>query len=94
MALAQGVNKAGRKIGYSVHATCDQRKPQCRAKIDRGLAFVCGGQHDGGESGCGRYFCYRHLLYLPAPAPTVQLCIECAMREAKAAHLPEAKWSA
>ena len=30
-----------RDIGYGVPATCDQ--PGCGADIDRGLAFVCGG---------------------------------------------------
>jgi hypothetical protein len=48
----------GRDIGYGVPATCDH--PGCRAKIDRGLAYVCGGEPYGGEDGCGLYFCEKH----------------------------------
>jgi hypothetical protein len=48
----------GRDIGYGVPATCDQ--PQCGARIDRGLAFVCGGEPYGGEHGCGLFFCDAH----------------------------------
>lgn len=50
----------GRDIGYGVPATCDQ--PDCTAGIDRGLAYVCGGEPRGGEHGCGLYFCDEHLL--------------------------------
>ena len=49
-----------RDIGYGVPATCDH--PECNAKIDRGLAHVCGGEPYGGEDGCGLYFCGAHLL--------------------------------
>ena len=49
-----------RDVGYGVPATCDH--PQCHAKIDRGLAFVCAHQQIfGGEDGCGLYFCQAHL---------------------------------
>jgi hypothetical protein len=44
-----------RDIGYGVPATCD--RPGCGTGIDRGLAYVCGGQPYGGEEGCGLYFC-------------------------------------
>ena len=67
-------NAEGRMVGYAVEATCDA--DHCDAKIDRGLAYVCGGMHDGDEHGCGHYFCYKHLLMgvgLPA-----QLCTPCA----------------
>lgn len=48
-----------RDIGYAVSATCDH--PDCDAKIDRGLAYVCCGQQPyGGECGCGLYFCGEH----------------------------------
>ena len=47
-----------RDIGYGVPAVCDQ--PTCDAEIDRGLAYVCGGQPYGGEHGCGLYFCADH----------------------------------
>lgn len=48
-----------RDIGYGVPALCDS--PKCKKEIDRGLAYVCGGQPYGGEKGCGLYFCYEHL---------------------------------
>ena len=48
-----------RDIGYGVPAYCDH--PRCRARIDRGLSYVCGGEPYGGAKGCGLYFCYEHL---------------------------------
>jgi len=50
-----------RDIGYGVPAICDH--PDCNAKIDRGLSFVCGDDVYGGEHGCGLYFCGEHLLF-------------------------------
>ena len=47
-----------RDIGYGVPAMCDF--PECSAEIDRGLAYVCGGQPYGGEEGCGLFFCPSH----------------------------------
>ena len=81
MGWAYGTNNQGREIGYGVEATCDDGG--CEAKIDRGVSYVCGGEHDGGEKGCGRYFCGDHLsyglvgrgIYQPYGA---QLCDECA----------------
>lgn len=61
MGWAYGHNAEGREVGYSVAATCDL--DGCDEKIDRGLAYVCGGMHDGGEFGCGRYFCPSHLYH-------------------------------
>lgn len=49
----------GRDIGYGVPSTCDY--PECGAKIDRGLGYVCGAEHYGGEDGCGLFFCEHHL---------------------------------
>ena len=49
-----------RDIGYGVPAICDY--PGCGGAIDRGLAYVCGGEPYGGEDGCGLYFCGSHLL--------------------------------
>lgn len=49
---------------------CDH--PACFAVIDRGLAYVCGGQPYGGEWGCGLYFCLEHL------AGPHSLCERCA----------------
>lgn len=48
-----------RDIGYGVPALCDH--PACNARIDRGLAYVCGGNPYGEEHGCGLFFCYDHL---------------------------------
>lgn len=71
-----------RDIGYGVPAFCDH--PRCHAEIDRGLAYVCGGEPYGGERGCGLYFCGEHLA---AYAP---LCSRCRNRKppfaAKADH--------
>lgn len=53
-------SKWNRDIGYGVLAICDH--PGCGEAIDRGLAFVCGGEPYGGEHGCGLYFCGQHLL--------------------------------
>jgi hypothetical protein len=50
-----------RDIGYGVPAYCDF--PGCGAEIDRGLAYVCGGEPYGGEHGCGLYFCGKHLRW-------------------------------
>jgi hypothetical protein len=50
-----------RDIGYGVPATCDH--PGCNEKIDRGLAYVCGGEPFGGGHGCGLYFCGNHLWH-------------------------------
>lgn len=51
----------GREVGYSVEATCD--KEGCEAKIDRGLAYCCGGMHGGDEYSCGGYFCSAHRTH-------------------------------
>lgn len=51
-----------RDIGYGVPATCDQ--PGCMEEINRGLAYVCGGEPYGGEDGCGLHFCDSHLRYV------------------------------
>lgn len=51
----------GREAGYGVDAVCDE--PGCDAKIDRGLAYLCGAQPDPDDGeGCGRYFCGEHLF--------------------------------
>jgi len=64
-----------RDIGYGVPAVCDH--PDCNEEIDRGLAFVCGGEPYGGERGCGLYFCGRHMT-VSAFGP--QLCERCARK--------------
>ena len=55
-----GINQFGREVGYGVEAGCDE--PGCDEKIDRGLGYCCGGMHDGGDHGCGEYFCSDHLF--------------------------------
>lgn len=71
MSWAYGTNNSGREIGYGVETICDEIN--CETKIDCGLAYVCGDMHDGGEHGCGKYFCYEHLLMGKGP----QLCRKC-----------------
>lgn len=62
MSWAVGFDKHWqRDIGYGVPAWCDH--PGCYEEIDRGLAYVCGGDPYGGEHGCGLYFCYKHLYF-------------------------------
>lgn len=83
MGWAVGFDHANnRDIGYGVPATCDH--PECDKKIDRGLAYVCGGDVYGGEDGCGLFFCYEHLVYATRTTPegeeehSPQLCEVCA----------------
>lgn len=64
-----------RDIGYGVPAVCDH--PGCNEKIDRGLAYVCGGEPYGGEDGCGLYFCAQHL-HLGVDGKDHQVCQQCA----------------
>ncbi len=75
-----GNDPDGRPIGYAFPATCDQ--PGCKAKIDRGLSYVCGDMHGGGELGCGKYFCedHRRSVGLEADGTRVYLCAECGKR--------------
>lgn len=74
MGWGTGTNAAGRDVGYMVQAECDE--PGCTVEIDRGIAYVCGGMHDGGEHGCGRYFCGEHLGYVHG-CHDAQLCDAC-----------------
>lgn len=66
-----------RDIGYGVPAICDD--PDCSEPIDRGLAYVCGGEPYGGDEGCGLYFCGEHLYHAPLGAKgyTAQKCVQC-----------------
>jgi hypothetical protein len=65
-----------RDIGYGVPATCD--RPGCGADINRGLAYVCGGEPYGGERGCGLYFCEAHLTGTrQVDGHTVRVCGRC-----------------
>lgn len=76
MGWSYGINEQGREVGYAVEAECDTAS--CNAQIDRGLAYVCGGMHDGGEFGCGRYFCPDHLFLSQHP---VFVCRDCLLAE-------------
>ena len=67
-----------RDIGYGVPAFCDH--PGCKAKIDRGLGYVCGGEPFGGEHGCGLFVCEEHQH---ANLKCFQLCQHCADRRRK-----------
>ena len=80
MGWAYGRNANGREVGYSVDAICDD--PTCTTQIDRGLAYCCGGMHDGDEHGCGDYFCEKHLFFAcpPPNEPVPQLCAACLDR--------------
>lgn len=70
-----GPDQRGRLVGYGVPAYCDH--PKCDKKIDRGLAYVCGGQPYGGDFGCGLYFCERHFRSAGDRRDNVQLCPRC-----------------
>lgn len=65
-----------RDIGYGVPAVCDHLL--CDKEIHRGLAYVCGGEPFGGESGCGLHFCEEHL-YIGGGDP--QMCERCCDEE-------------
>jgi len=49
----------GRPCGYLILAVCEH--PNCNEKIDRGMAYACGGEPFS-EHGCDRYFCPKHLF--------------------------------
>lgn len=70
-----------RDVGYGVPAICDH--PDCSKEIDRGLAYVCGGEPYGGEKGCGLYFCSAHLAYKTNGRTIIspQLCDRCVAGE-------------
>ena len=67
----------GRDIGYGVPATCDS--PDCKVKIDRGMACLCGEFQT--DNCCGLYFCYKHLTYAENDdeGMSPQLCEPCAI---------------
>jgi len=70
-----------RDVGYGVPAHCDH--PGCGKEIDRGLAFVCGGEMHGGEAGCGLFFCEDHLAGWPC------VCERCGKGEQPFAATPD-----
>ena len=70
-----GTDRNGRPIGYGHEATCDHK--ECNLKIDRGLAFACGGMHGEGEHFCEKYFCYEHLFFVVVNDESKFLCKDC-----------------
>ena len=67
-----GKDSKGRPIGYYFEATCDYSV--CDEKIDRGLAYACGGMH-GEDPGCEGYFCSNHLI--PSDECKEFVCPDC-----------------
>ncbi|MER7794921.1 hypothetical protein [Streptomyces sp. NPDC097640] len=51
------------EAGYAVEAMCD--RPDCTAKVWRGLDALCGQTPGGDEFGCGGYFCDADLYLAP-----------------------------
>lgn len=74
-----GKDSKGRNIGYAFSAKCDH--PGCKTKIDRGLAYACGGMHgESGNGDCEGYFCGEHLYIIRDPKKELhnsQLCAKC-----------------
>jgi hypothetical protein len=81
-------NNWKRDVGYGVPCLCDH--PDCLEEIDRGLSHVCGGDVYGGSSGCGLFFCGRHLfMHVRLP----QLCERCSKRRLPFQPKPDiAEW--
>ena len=70
--------RRGRDLGYGVPAECDH--PRCTARIDRGLAYLCGLEPGDEQYGCGLYFCPDHLVFSRRPRGLdryVELCSRC-----------------
>lgn len=65
----------GKEVGYNVEAVCDY--PGCKVKIDRGVAYACGGDHGSFGDCCDGYFCHTHLFHHPVAG---FICIECKKR--------------
>ena len=76
------VVRAGQTIeaGYAVDQECDENG--CTEQINCGLDNLCGENPGDNESGCGKYFCSRHLYlgqeFFDSEEPTPQLCKACS----------------
>ncbi len=82
-----------RDVGFGVPSTCDH--PSCNERIDRGLAYVCGGEPYGGDHGCGLHFCGKHLWYRypRGYGRSVQNCLRCKSYKAPYQAKPDrAEW--
>ena len=60
-----GTDSMGRRIGYLHRGKCDQ--PGCKTRIERSLAYTCGGMHGTSDGGCEGYFCEKHLHMVEDP---------------------------
>ena len=74
----------GRDAGYGVPAVCDH--PGCNERIDRGLAYICGGEPASDSRGCNLYFCPQHLHWSPR---LPMLCYRCLKRRKPFAPKPD-----
>lgn len=73
-----GFNEKIKKwMGYANEGIC--AVSGCGKEIDHGLSYVCGGMHEGGECGCGDYFCSEHLTSYenPETGDCFQVCFKC-----------------
>lgn len=56
-----GINPVtGDKMGSKYSGLC--MHPGCYQVVSHGRENVCGQDHGGGRSGCGKYFCKYHLI--------------------------------
>ena len=83
MGWSRGVDRSrpegDQDIGYGVAAVCDH--PGCDKKIDRGLAYACGGNYFEDVYGCNGYFCEEHLTFAVLDdGSCVSLCPQCLNR--------------
>lgn len=76
-----GKDSRGRRIGYGFPAKCDHRG--CRKRIDRGLAYACGGMHGQQDTYgevwvCEGYFCENHRVHVELKSGNcVSVCLAC-----------------
>lgn len=72
-----GEDSKGRPIGYAHAATCDH--DGCTARIDRGLAYACGGMHGEFDNACEGYFCEKHMVHGVelSDGEVTCLCVKC-----------------
>lgn len=89
MGWASGISRTARwgtrVVGYGHIAECDE--DGCITVIDRGLAYICGGYDavgsvDGGQYGCGGFFCGHHLYVTPRRPQRCRQCARISRRKA------------
>jgi len=65
-----GINPVtGDKMGQGYSGLC--MHPGCYKVVDHGQSHACGGDHGGGDIGCGKYFCDDHLYLI------ISVCDKC-----------------